>query len=199
MFDFLKNLFGKPKEKNLLKNPLPETRLLAEAKDAYSLVSLLKSKKARFLGGGLYDDSVYYKEYAKGVSTFFVLRKERNTGKESVFFDGHAVNEKEDLNLSLESSYPVGDDLQNLGYSFGFDRKIEEWSFSYKGVFLKVSDVVGFGVFLEATIPSSKDEEAYKFSEKNSISVMTELVKEFDYVDVLTLQLMALKNPKRGN
>ncbi|VVB69859.1 Uncharacterised protein [uncultured archaeon] len=194
MFEFLKNLFVKKKEKTLLKDPLQEVRLLGETKDAYSLVSLLKSKKAKFLGGGLYDDSVYYKEYAKGVYSFFVLRKERNTGTESILFDGHAINEKEDLGLSLESSYSVGEDLQKLGYSFGFERKVEEWRFSYNLVFLKISDIVGVGVFLEAAISSSKDEEAYMFNEKRAVSVMNELVKEFDYIDALTLELMSLNS-----
>src|SRR3989344_3869774 len=98
-------LLGKKKPPlHQLKWKIPEARLTAIVKDAEEQIAILRHK-ARFIEGGEYADTVYYKEYGEGVYTYFIVRVDNKTQSEKLLFDGYMIQEEENLNLEVASAY----------------------------------------------------------------------------------------------
>ena len=190
----LDSLFLRKKPKHLLKWSLPEARLSIPIEHCNKTVASLEKAKARFAGGGVFNDVVHAKSYAEGVYAYFIVRTDVRTEKESLFADAYMLQEEDKLGLDLTAGFPVDEDLAKLGYEKALERRVEEWRFVYGAVRACVFDVAGFGKFLEIALPATKLEKAREASEKVAFALIAKLGLRKDDViptDVITLQILS--------
>jgi len=188
------SLFLRKKPKHLLKWSLPEARLSIPIEHCNKTVAALEKARARFVGGGVFNDVVHAKKYAEGVYAYFIVRTDVRTEKESLFADAYMLQEEDKLGLQLTAGFPVDEDLAKLGYTKALERRVEEWRFVYGAVRACVFDVAGFGKFIEIALPATKLEKAREASEKVAFALVAKLgLRKEDVIptDVITLQLLS--------
>lgn len=198
---FLDELFLRKKPKHLLKWSLPEARLTIPIEHCNKTVSALEKVRARFVGGGVFNDVVHAKSYAEGVFAYFIVRTDVRTEKEELFADAYMLQEEDKLGLDLTAGFPVDEDLGKLGYSRALERRVEEWRFTYAAIRACVFDVAGFGKFLEIALPATKIEKAREASEKVAFALVAKLgLKKEDVIptDVITLQILSQQQGALG-
>ncbi|MFH1779732.1 MAG: hypothetical protein ABH803_01135 [Candidatus Micrarchaeota archaeon] len=191
---FLKNLFEKKQAKqHSLKWGLPEQRLTGIIKDAEKTVYALKKNKAAFISGGEFIDVIHAKQLAPQVFTYFIVRTEKKTEKETILFDGYMAQEDENIDLEVQSSYSIQEDLDKLGYQEAFARAVTEWQFKLMLIKIKVLEIDEFGCFIEIALPKTKMERTRKNQEKQTLDFLEKLgVKKEEIIptDVITIQMM---------
>jgi hypothetical protein len=164
-------------------------------------VASLEKAKARFTGGGVFNDVVHAKQYADGVFAYFIVRTDVRTERESLFADAYMLQEEDKLGLNLTAGFPVDEDLAKLGYSRALERRVEEWRFTHATIRAAVFDVQGFGKFLEIALPATKIEKAREASEKIAFTLIAKLgLHKEDVIptDVITLQMLSTQQAPRG-
>ena len=198
--DLFGELFLRKKPKNVLKWSLPEARLTIPIEHCNKTVSALEKAKAKFAGGGVYNDVVHAKQYAEGVYAYFIVRTDVRTEKETLFADAYMLQEEDKLGLNLTAGFPVDEDLAKLGYTRVLERRVEEWRFVYGAVRVSVFDVAGFGKFLEIALPATKLEKAREASEKVAFLMIAKIgLRKEDVIptDVVTLQILSQQQPQQ--
>ncbi len=186
---FLDKKQPKPHE---LKWKIPEARITAPIKDAEQFVGKLR-QKARFITGGEFVDSVYYKECGENIYTYFTIRIDKRTEQENLLFDGYMIQEEENLNLEVASAYTIQPHLEKLGYKKAFDRELTSWHFQAGIVGITVYSIDDFGEFVEISLPPTKFIKARETAEKFAFNLLERLgIKKEEAIptDVNTLQLL---------
>ncbi len=187
------NFLGKKVPKSHeLKWKIPEARISAPLGDAEEFVGKLR-KKARFITGGEFADSVYCKEHGENIYTYFTIRIDKRTEQENLLFDGYMIQEEESLNLEVASAYTIQPHLEKLGYKKAFDRELTFWHFQAGIVEITVYSIDDFGEFVELSLPATKFVKAREAAEKFALLLLEKLgVKKEETIptDVNTLQLM---------
>ena len=198
---FLDFLFPKKQKMHELKWKLPEVRMVFSVKDAEKAVFDLKKNKAVFASGGQYFDVIHAKQYGEGVFAYFIVRTEKLTQKETLLFDGYMLQEEDRLGFEVQSSYSMIEELDKLGYSEAAARELQEWNFTFGAVRIKVSDIKGFGEFIEFALAETKIDRAREAQEKTLEILLKKLgfdKKEAVPTDTITLQLASAEdNQKR--
>ncbi|MFH0713249.1 MAG: hypothetical protein V1722_01925 [Candidatus Micrarchaeota archaeon] len=190
------NLFQKKKPpQHELKWKIPEARLIAPVDDAEKYINQLRHK-ARFVGGGEFTETVYYKEYGENVNAYFTVRVDTKTENETLLFDGYMIQEDEKLNLDVASAYTIQPYLEKFGYKKAFDRGLTIWQFSAGIITIMVYSIDDFGDFIEITLPATKFVKAREATENFAFNFFAKLEIKKDAIiptDVNTLQLMQLR------
>ncbi|NUN11277.1 hypothetical protein HUU53_01385 [Candidatus Micrarchaeota archaeon] len=198
---FIQKLFEKKKPKlHMLKWGLPEQRLVAEVKDADKTVYALKKNKAKFVSGGEFIDRIHAKQLGETAFTYFIVRTEKKTENETILFDGYMAQEEEQLNLQLQNSYSIEEDLDNLGYAEAVNREVIEWRFNYSLIKASVFEIDGFGSFIEIAIPKTKLVRTRENQEKQAFELLEKIgIKKEEAIptDVITLQLVQSMQEKK--
>jgi len=190
---FLDFLFKKKQLKqHELKWKLPEMRVTFPIKDAEKMVYGLKKNKAVFSSGGEYFDIIHSKQYGDAVFAYFIVRSEKLTQKETLLFDGYMLQEDDRLGFEVQSSYSIAEQIDNLGYKESLAREIEEWSFNFGVIKIKVADIGNFGQFVEFALPETKFDRAREAQQKTLDLLVKKLALNKDEAiptDIITLQL----------
>jgi adenylate cyclase class IV len=193
----LDSLFGKRKTRlHELKWKIPEGRLCAKVEEANKTVRELKKLNLRFMGGGEFVDLIHVKEFGEGIYAYYIVRTDKKTEKETMFFEGYMLEEEEKLGMEVESAFQVAKNLEEMGYKQLLGRDVIQWSFAFGAMVVNVYSVAGFGDFIEVVIPKTKYEKMREAMEKHAYELMEKLgVKKEDVVptDIITLQLMEQK------
>ena len=189
-FLFKKKPVGKQHE---LKWKLPEMRITFPINDAEKIVYALKKNKCVFTAGGEFFDIIHSKPYGDGgVFAYFIARSEKLTQKETLLFDGYMLQEEDRLGFEVQSSYSIAEQIDKLGYKEVLTREVEEWSFNFGVIKIKVADIDGFGSFIEFALPETKFDRAREAQQKTLEILLKKLVLNKDEgipTDVITLQL----------
>ena len=186
---------------HLLKWPLPEELLSVPLLDSEKTVGLLKKQKAVFASGGEFRDSIYAKTYGENVYSYFIVRVDLKTEKETLFADPYMIQEEDRLGFELSSSFSMSGDLEKMCYAKAFDRVLTEWRFKYGVLRAGVFDIDGLGSFLELALPQTKLATAREAQEKIAYALVGKLgfkKEEIIPLDVITLQLMSLQPPPQA-
>ncbi len=183
-----------------LKWKIPEARLTCQVKDAEGYIGTLR-KKTRFLAGGEFTDSVYYKEYGENTFTYFIIRIDNKTQQENLLFEGYMIQEEEKLNLEVASAYTIQPYLEKFGYKKAFDRSIALWQFAAGIIGINVYSIAEFGDYIEVSLPATKFVKARETAENFAFNLFEKLgIKKDDIipVDVNTLELLQEKQSQEG-
>lgn len=175
-----------------LKWKIPEARLACPVDDAEKYVGILR-KKARFVAGGEFTDSVYYKQYGENTYAYFIVRVDNKTEQENLLFDGYMIQEEDKLNLEVASAYTIQPYLEKLGYKKAFDRSLTLWQFTAGIITITIYSIDELGDFVEVALPGTKFVKAREAAETFAFNLFEKLgVKKDDVIptDVNTLQLM---------
>ncbi|MDP3742489.1 MAG: hypothetical protein Q8R15_04185 [Candidatus Micrarchaeota archaeon] len=195
----LSTFIKKKKAEHELKWKIPEARLTAPVEDVENYIGQLR-KKSRFIAGGEYSDTVYYKEYGENVYAYFTVRVNAKTEEESLLFDGYMIQEEDKLNLEVASAYTIQPYLEKFGYKKAFERPITLWQFTAGIIGITANSIDDFGDFIEISLPATKFLKAREAAETFAFNFFEKLgVKKDDVIptDVNTLQLMQTKqNPQ---
>lgn len=178
-----------------LKWKLPEERLTAQLPDTAPIISVLR-KRAAFLGGGEFIDTIYAKEFGQNVFAYFFLRTDKKTESEQLLFDGYMLEEEERLGMEVESGFRIKENLAQMGYEEAFARDITLWRFRYGIINATVYDVADFGAFIEVAVPATKFVKSREAMEKAAFLLFAKIgVKKEEIIptDVATLQLVTLR------
>lgn len=197
-FENVLGFLNKKKPIHELKWKIPEARLTSPVDDAEKYVGLLR-KKARFVSGGEFTDTVYYKQFGENVYAYFTVRVDNKTEQENLLFDGYMIQEDERLNLEVASAFTIQPYIEKLGYKKGFDRAITVWQFTAGIISIAVYSIDDFGDFVEVGLPGTKFVKAREAAENFAFNLFEKLgVKKDDVIptDVNTLQLMQVQ---KGN
>ncbi len=196
------------KKKHVLKWEIPEKRVLVPVKNIEKYLVEIKKKRAKFVSGGEFLDDIYAKEYGDGILAYFIIRTNKKTEEEKIYFDGYMLREeKYKVNSDVELTSIMSEDIEKMGYKEIFQREIEEWVFQ-KG-FIKVSffKIVDLGNFIEFALPATKVEETRELHEKMLKTLLKSLKiseKETIPTDAITFHYFAIlqqqtgQNKKRG-
>ncbi len=196
------NLFAKKRPPvHELKWKIPETRLTAPVKDAEDDIAILR-KHSRFITGGEYVDTVYYKEYGENVNAYFIVRVDNKTQQENLLFDGYMIQEDEKLTLEVASAYSIQPYLEKLGYKKGFERSVTIWQFTAGIINVTVYSVDDFGDFVEVALPPTKFVKAREAAERFAYNLFDKIgVKKEEIIptDVNTLELIQSKESEKSD
>ncbi len=191
------NAFGKKKPPlHELKWKIPEARLTAAVDDIEKYIGLLR-RKTRFLTGGEFIDTVYYKEYGENIYAYFTVRVDSKTQQENLLFDGYMIQEEDKLDLEVASAYTIQNYLEKLGYKKGFDRSLTIWKFTAGIITLTAYSIDDFGDFVEISLPGTKFVKAREATEQFAFNLFEKIgIKKDDVIptDLNTLQLMQMKD-----
>lgn len=190
---FLDFLLPKKPTQHELKWKLPEQRISFEIPDSEKMVYALKKNKCIFAKGGEFTDVIHVKQFGEAVFAYFIVRTEKRTQKETLFFEGYMLQEEDKLGFEVQSSYSMMEQLESLGYSEAFPRELQEWNFNFGVLRIKVVDITGFGNFIEFALPETKFQRAREAQEKTLELLLKKLEldrKKSVPTDVTTIQLM---------
>ncbi len=191
------NVFGKKKlPLHELKWKIPEARLTAAVDDIEKYIGLLR-RKTRFITGGEFLDTVYYKEYGENTYAYFTIRVDSKTQQENLLFDGYMIQEEDKLDLEVASAYTIQNYLEKLGYKKGFDRSLTIWKFTAGIITLTAYSIDDFGDFVEISLPGTKFVKAREATEQFAFNLFEKIgIKKDDVIptDLNTLQLMQMKD-----
>ena len=169
------NVFGKKKPPlHELKWKIPEARLTAAVDDIEKYIGLLR-RKTRFITGGEFVDSVYYKEYGENVYAYFTVRIDSKTQQENLLFDGYMIQEEDKLDLEVASAYTIQTYLEKLGYKKGFDRSLTVWKFTAGIITLTAYSIDDFGDFIEISLPGTKFVKAREATEQFAFNLFEKI------------------------
>ncbi len=189
----------KKRAEHELKWKIPEARLTAPVEDVENYIGQLR-KKSRFITGGEYSDTVYYKEYGENVYAYFTVRVDAKTEQENLLFDGYMIQEEDRLNLEVASAYTIQPYLEKFGYKKAFERSLTTWQFTAGIIGINAYSIDDFGDFIEISLPATKFLKAREAAETFAFNFFEKLgVKKDDVIptDTNTLQLMQTKqNPQ---
>ncbi|MFH1247373.1 MAG: hypothetical protein V1644_03255 [Candidatus Micrarchaeota archaeon] len=194
----LSTFIKKKKPEHELKWKIPETRLTAAVEDVENYIGQIR-KKARFIAGGEFADTVYYKTYGENTYAYFTVRVDTKTEQENLLFDGYMIQEDEKLNLEVASAYTIQPYLKKLGYEKAFDRSLTIWQFTAGIIAITAYDIDEFGDFIEISLPATKFVKAREAAETFAFNFFEKLgVKKDDVIptDLNTLQLLQTKENK---
>ncbi len=183
-----------------LKWKIPEARLTVEVKDAEETVGKLR-KKARFITGGEFIDTVYYKKHGENTYTYFTIRIDKRTEDENLLFDGYMIQEEEVLNLEVASAYTIQPHLEKLGYQKAFERDVTTWQFLAGIIRINVYSVEKYGEFIEIALPPTKFVKAREVAEKFAYNLLEKIgIKKEEVIptDVNTLELTETRQQTEG-
>ncbi|MFQ5405540.1 MAG: hypothetical protein ACE5DI_00070 [Candidatus Micrarchaeia archaeon] len=200
--DFKSLNFFRPRKRPVheMKWPLPEEKRTVPIQDPEKIIGKLR-KLALFTSGGQFLDVVHAKQYGNGVMAYFIIRTDKRTEKEKVFFEGWMLQESEKLGMDVAIGPELMENLEKLGYKQAFPREETLWQFKHAALSINVYEITNFGAFLEISIPQTKLDKTRKHDEKVADKLLEHLKVKTEEVlptDVTSLQLAAMLQMQQG-
>lgn len=178
-----------------LKWKLPEERLTIAVDDANKHIAFLR-RKARFVSGGEFIDTILAKTYGENTYAYYIIRTEKKTEKEFLLFDGYMIQEDDHIDTEIQSSYSMQKYLGQMGYEAKFQREVTEWRFSAGIIGIKALSITDFGDFIEISLPGTKFEKARELAETYAFGMFNKMgftKEEVIPTDIITLQIAQMQ------
>lgn len=195
LIENIASAFKKKKPMHELKWKLPEERLTIAVEDCNKCIAFLR-RKARFLTGGEFIDSIHAKTYGENTYAYYIVRVDKKTEKEFLQFDGHMIQEEDKIDTEIQSAYSMEKYLEKMGYELKFTRELTEWQFSSGIIRVKASSITDFGDFIEISLPQTKFEKARELAETYAFNLFNKMgftKEEVIPTDTITLQLAQIQ------
>ena len=186
---------GKKPPVHELKWKLPEERLTIAVDDANKHIAFLR-RKAKFIAGGEFVDTIHAKMYGENTYAYYIVRTEKKTEKEFLLFDGYMIQEDDRIDTEIQSAYSMEKYLTQMGYEAKFQREVTEWRFSAGIIGIKVVSITDFGDFIEIALPGTKFEKSRELAETYAFSLFNKMgftKEEVIPTDIITLQLAQIQ------
>src|SRR3989338_9135529 len=111
----ISSMFKRKRPVHELKWKLPEERLTIAVDDANKHIAFLR-RKAKFIAGGEFIDTIHAKTYGENTYAYYVVRVEKKTEKEFLLFDGYMIQEDDRIDTEIQSAYSMEKYLTQMGY-----------------------------------------------------------------------------------
>lgn len=195
LLESISSMFKRKKPVHELKWKLPEERLTIAVDDVNKHIAFLR-RKARFISGGEFIDTVHAKTYGENTYAYYIVRTEKKTEKEFLLFDGYMIQEDDKIDTEIQSAYSMEKYLTQMGYEAKFQREVTEWRFSAGIIGIKAVSITDFGDFIEISLPQTKFEKARELAEAYAFGLFNKMgfsKEEVIPTDVITLQIAQMQ------